>query len=85
MKTRGLALLGGTLLLCLVLLTVQVRSQSSVVADTLATLAAPFQTALARTGYFAVGLWSTYRGWRNVRADNVRLRADHKRIATPGG
>jgi len=76
--------MGGTLLLCLVLLTVQARSQSSAVADTLATLAAPFQTALARTGYFAVGLWSTYRGWRDVRADNVRLRDEiaKLRIAT---
>jgi rod shape-determining protein MreC len=73
-KTRGLALLGGTLLFCLLLLTVQARSQSSAATDALAALAAPIQTALARAGYFAVNVWSTYRGWRDVRAENVRLR-----------
>jgi rod shape-determining protein MreC len=73
-------LLGGTLLFCLLLLTVQVRSQSSAAADALAALAAPIQTALARTGSFAVGLWSTYRGWRDVRAENARLRDEIARL-----
>ena len=81
-------LLGGTLLFCLLLLTVQARSQSSAAADALAALAAPIQTALARAGYFAVGLWSTYRGWRDVRAENVRLRDEIASAAhrhAPGG
>lgn len=77
---RGLVLLGGTLLLCLLLLTVQARSQSSAATDALAALAAPIQTALSRAGYFAVGLWSTYRGWRDVRAENVRLRDEIARL-----
>jgi rod shape-determining protein MreC len=77
-------LLGGTLLLCLVLLTVQVRSQSSAAADAVSALAAPIQTVLTRAGYFSVSLWSTYRGWRDVRAENVRLRDEiaKLRIAT---
>jgi rod shape-determining protein MreC len=81
-KTRGLVLLAGTVLLCLVLLTVQARSQSSAPADALAALTAPIQTAVARTGHFAVGAWSTYREWRNVRAENVRLRDEIQRLRT---
>ena len=73
-------LLGGTLLFCFLLLTVQVRSQSSAAADALAALAAPLQTALARSGSFAVGLWSTYRGWRDVRVENAWLRDEIARL-----
>jgi len=83
-KTRGLILLGGTLLFCLLLLTVQARNQSSVPADALAVVAAPIQLALARAGHFAVGLWSTYRGWRDVRAENVRLRDEVARLRIEG-
>lgn len=82
MKTRGLVLLGGTVLLCLLLLTVQARKQSSAPADLLATITAPIQTALARTGHFAVGLWATYREWRDVRAENARLRDAIQRLRT---
>jgi rod shape-determining protein MreC len=81
-KTRGLVLLGGTILLCLLLLTVQTRSQSSAPADALATITAPIQTAVARAGHFAVGLWSTYREWRDVRTENVRLRDEIQRLRT---
>lgn len=84
MKIRGLVLLGGTLLLCLALLTVQARSQSSAATDALAALAAPIQTALARAGQFAVGLWTTYRGWKDVRAENVRLRDEIARLRIAG-
>jgi rod shape-determining protein MreC len=79
---RGLLVLGGTVLFCLLLLTVQTRSQSSAPADVLAALAAPLQTAVARAGHLAVGAWSTYREWRDVRAENVRLRDEVQRLRT---
>ncbi len=64
----------GTIVLCLLLLTLQTRSQSSAAADWLASLTTPIQATLARTGQFALGLWSTYREWKDVRAENIRLR-----------
>jgi rod shape-determining protein MreC len=73
-KTRGLLLVVSTIVLCLLLLTVQTRSQSSAAADALAYLTTPIQATLARTGHFALGLWSTYRAWKDVRAENIRLR-----------
>jgi rod shape-determining protein MreC len=79
-KTRGLVLLGGTVLLCLLLLTLQVRSQSSAAGDLLATVTAPIQSALTRTGQFAFGLWSTYREWKEVRVENVRLRDEIRQL-----
>jgi rod shape-determining protein MreC len=74
LKTRGFLLVVSTIVLCLLLLTVQTRSQSSAAADALAYLTTPFQAALARTGHFALGLWSAYREWKDVRAENIRLR-----------
>jgi rod shape-determining protein MreC len=76
--------LGGTLLLCLLLLTVQARTPSSAATVALAALAAPVQTALARVGQFAVGVWTTYRGWRDVRAENERLRDEVARLRIAG-
>ena len=70
------------MLFCLLLLTLQARSQSSAPADVLATIAAPVQTAVARAGHLAVGAWSTYREWRDVRAENVRLRDEIQRLHT---
>ncbi len=74
MKTRGLPLVASVVALCLLLLTLQTRGQSSAAADLLAYLTTPIQVALARTGHFALGLWSTYREWKDVRAENIRLR-----------
>ncbi|MGH7333172.1 MAG: rod shape-determining protein MreC [Candidatus Rokuibacteriota bacterium] len=80
MKTRGLLLVASTVVLCLLLLTLQTRSQSSVAADLLAHLTTPAQTTLARTGHLALGLWSTYREWKDVRAENIRLRDEIQRL-----
>jgi rod shape-determining protein MreC len=81
-KIRGLLLLGGTVLLCLLLLTLQARSQSPAPADVLAAVTGPIQTAVARAGHFATGLWSTYREWRDVRGENTRLRDEIQRLRT---
>lgn len=64
----------GTIVLCLLLLTLQTRSQSSAAADWLASLTTPIQATLTRTGQFALGLWSAYREWKDVRAENIGLR-----------
>jgi rod shape-determining protein MreC len=79
-KTRGLVLLGGTVVLCLLLLTLQVRQQSSAAGDVLGSVTAPFQAALTRAGQFAFGLWSTYREWKDVRAENVHLRDEIRQL-----
>jgi rod shape-determining protein MreC len=79
---RGLVLLGATILFCLLLLTLQTRQPSSAPADALAILTTPIQTAVARTEHFAVGLWSTYREWRDVLAENARLRDEIQQLRT---
>jgi rod shape-determining protein MreC len=79
-KTRGLLLVASTVVLCLLLLTLQTRSQSSAAADWLAYVTTPVQATLARTGHFALGLWSTYREWKDVRAENIRLRDEIQRL-----
>lgn len=83
MKTRGLVVVASAVVVCLLLLTVQTRNQSSTAADLLAYMTTPVQTTLARTGHFAFGLWSTYREWKDVRAENIRLRDEiqHLRVS----
>ena len=70
-KVRGLVLLTGILLVCLVFLTLQSRGRSSSAGDMVAVVTTPVQTVLARINRTAFGLWSTYRDWKNVRVENV--------------
>ena len=77
---RGLALLGCVVLVCLLLLTVQIRGHSSRAGDAMATLTTPVQSVLARINRSAFGLWATYLDWKNVRAENTRLREDNQRL-----
>jgi rod shape-determining protein MreC len=65
---------------CLVLLTLQSRGQSSGAADALAVVTAPLQTVLAKISQGAVGVWSTYTDWKDVRAENRRLREEVQRL-----
>jgi rod shape-determining protein MreC len=48
--------------------------------DHLAVLTTPVQSALARVNRATVGVWSTYREWKNVRAENRRLREEAQRL-----
>ena len=80
MKRRGLLLLTTVSGVCLVLLTLQSRGQSSGAADALAVVTAPIQTALAKISQGAVGVWSTYTDWKDVRAENRRLREEVQRL-----
>lgn len=80
MKIRRLALLGSVVALCLLLLTVQTRGHASRAADVLGIVTTPVQKTLAVVHRSAFGLWSTYIEWKNVRAENRRLREEIQRL-----
>ena len=84
MKIRGLALLSAVVVVCLLFLTLQTRGQSYRAADALAFVTTPVQTVLARVNRTAFGLWSTYLDWKNVRAENLRLREEVQRLRIAG-
>jgi rod shape-determining protein MreC len=79
-KIRALALLGTVAAVCLLLLTLQMRGNTTGASDVLAVLTTPIQSALARVNRATVGVWSTYREWKNVRAENRRLREEAQRL-----
>lgn len=80
MKTRALVLLGTVAGVCLVLLTLQMRGYAAGASDVLAVFTTPVQSALSRINRASVGVWSTYREWKNVRAENARLREEARRL-----
>ncbi|MGH7312131.1 MAG: rod shape-determining protein MreC [Candidatus Rokuibacteriota bacterium] len=80
MRIRRLALLGSVIAVCLVLLTVQTRGHAGPAADLIALLTAPVQQALTAVHRASFGVWTTYRGWRNVRTENRRLRDENHRL-----
>jgi len=54
----------------------QTRPESQWLAEGVAAVTAPAQTAFARVHRTALGLWTTYLEWKALRADNARLRAE---------
>ena len=80
MRIRALALLGIVAGVCLVLLTLQMRGRASLASETLALVTTPVQTVLARINRATLGVWGTYRDWKNVRSDNRRLREEAQRL-----
>lgn len=80
MRTRALALLGIVAGVCLLLLTLQMRGRASGASDALAIFTTPVQTVVSRVNRTAFGLWSTYQDWKNVRAENRRLRDEAQRL-----
>ncbi len=76
MKIRKVVLLGSLVAACLVLLTLQTRGYGSAASDVFAVVATPIQTGLAKASRATFGLWTTYLDWKNVRAENRRLRAE---------
>lgn len=80
MKIRAIVLLGTVAVVCLLLLTLQMRGYTAVATDALAVVTTPIQSTLARINRSAVGVWSTYRDWKNVRAENRRLRDETQQL-----
>jgi len=79
-KIRAIVLLGTVAVACLLLLTLQMRGYTAVATDALAVVTTPIQSTLARINRSAVGVWSTYRDWKNVRAENRRLRDEAQQL-----
>jgi rod shape-determining protein MreC len=79
-KIRGVLVLGTVVAACLLLLTVQTRGHSTPTAEVLAFITTPIQSGLARVNRAAVNVWSTYLDWKNVRAENRRLRDENQRL-----
>ena len=80
MKIRAIVLFGTVAAVCLVLLTLQMRGNTAGASDLLAVVTTPIQSTLARVNRGTVGVWSTYREWKNVRAENRRLREEAQRL-----
>lgn len=80
MRIRALALLGIIAGVCLILLTLQMRGRAVLAGEVVAVVTTPVQTVLARVNRTALGLWATYRDWKNVRAENRRLRDESQRL-----
>jgi len=79
-KIRAFVLLGTVAVVCLLLLTLQMRGHIAGASDALAIVTTPVQSVLARVNRGTVGLWSTYRDWKNVRAENRRLREESQQL-----
>jgi rod shape-determining protein MreC len=79
-RIRALALLGTVAGVCLLLLTLQMRGRPSEASDAVAWFTTPVQTVVSRVNRTAFGLWSTYQDWKNVRAENRRLREEAQRL-----
>ncbi len=80
MRIRALALLGIIAGVCFLLLTLQMRGGATGASDALAIITTPVQTVLARINRATLGVWGTYRDWKNVRAENRRLREEAQRL-----
>jgi rod shape-determining protein MreC len=83
-KRRGVVVLGSVVLVCLVMLTLQTRGRSSGAAELAALVTTPVQTVFTRVHRGTVGIWATYVDWKNVRAENVRLRDEVLRLRVDG-
>jgi rod shape-determining protein MreC len=79
-RLRALGLLGIIAGVCLVLLTLQMRGRAGGASEALAVLTTPVQTVLARINRATLGVWGTYRDWKNVRTENRRLRDEAQRL-----
>jgi rod shape-determining protein MreC len=79
-RIRALALLGTIAGVCLLLLTLQMRGRAVGAGEALALVTTPVQTVLSRVNRTALGVWATYRDWKNVRAENLRLRDESQRL-----
>src|SRR5687767_10992671 len=56
------------------------RGRAAGASDALAIFTTPVQTVVSRVNRTAFGLWSRYQDWKNVRAENRRLRDEAQRL-----
>lgn len=84
MKIRKFVLLGSLVAACLLLLTLQMRGYGSAARDVFAVVTTPIQTGLAKASRATFGLWATYLDWKNVRAENRRLREEVQELRVQG-
>ena len=84
MKIRKVVLLGSLVAACLLLLTLQMRGYGEVASDVFAVVTTPIQTGLAKASRATFGLWATYLDWKNVRAENRRLRGEVQELRVQG-
>jgi rod shape-determining protein MreC len=79
-KIQKLLLLAAVVGICLLLLTLQTRGYGSAPRDFFAIVTTPISTGLAKASRATFGLWSTYLDWKNVRAENHRLREEVQQL-----
>jgi rod shape-determining protein MreC len=79
-RIRRFVLLGSTVAVCLLLLTLQSRGRTLGVGEIVGVVTTPVHLALAAVHRGALGVWTTYVEWRDVRADNGRLREENQRL-----
>ena len=80
MKIQKVVLLVSLVGICLLLLTLQTRGYGSAASDFFAIVTTPISTGLAKASRATFGLWSTYLDWKNVRAENRRLREEVQQL-----
>jgi rod shape-determining protein MreC len=79
-RVRRVALLGSVLAVCLVLVTLQSRAPGRPMGELVGLITTPAQMALAAVQRTALGIWQTYREWKDVRGENARLRQENRRL-----
>lgn len=80
MRTRKLTLLAAAIAVCLLLLTLQTRGYGARAGEVVAAVTTPVQASLAKAHRAALAVWDTYFDWKNVRAENRRLREEIERL-----
>ena len=80
MKIRKFVVLAASVAGCLVLLTLQTRGYGATARDLLALVTTPVQAGVSRAHRMAFGVWDTYLDWKNVRAENHRLRDENQQL-----
>ena len=80
MKIRKVALLASLVAVCLLILTLQSRGYGAPARDAFAIVTTPFSAGLAKASRATFGLWTTYLDWKNVRAENYRLREEVQQL-----
>lgn len=80
MGIRRVVLMGSVVAVCLLLLTVQSRGHRLAIGEIIGVVTTPVHRVLAAAHRGALGVWTTYAEWRDVRAHNGRLREENRRL-----